>query len=425
MLVVQLRTDYAPGVEVDAARVEITQGAETLASEDRVLEVGEDYVAGVRLAEVAGLTTGDYRVTVTLFSSGATRAVRRIALSHPGGRFAVTALISRSCLDVSCPMDGEDASLSECVGGRCVEETCTAETPESCPAPECTDASGCPPSTDCTQAACVDGVCLETLDSSVCPDGERCIAGSGCFPETGTCAADLDCGHFDAMCLAGLMRRCAYLGVRDDNLVQLAVVDVGSGAVCSASTLETWPGIVSGAPQLFGGGTVWASNLPSGACATFRIDFETGRSAVEASPCGLPTPLTNDELVWVQHTDAGSSEGVIHRPGGTDIPFSAPTRWGSLFSLGPGEAALRQENDEYAVLDLTTGQITQTIVAPGTPQGVWRENTSFFFWAVGRGTDLELVTTEADGTELDRLPVMGLPPLMPPFGNYVGAGCAF
>src|SRR5688500_11523457 len=48
------------------------------------------------------------------------------------GPTTLTVLLSRTCLEVTCPAPGGDPALSTCRGGRCVSPRCSPDLPDFC-----------------------------------------------------------------------------------------------------------------------------------------------------------------------------------------------------------------------------------------------------------------------------------------------------
>lgn len=229
VLVVQLVSDYAPGLEVASARTVVSSdvaGADALREAIEDLTTRAALVDATRIAEVAIPAGHRYVVEVTLFDAGGARvASRRVALRFDGNA-AVTVVMTRSCRDVTCPSAG-DATATGCLGGRCVSPECTPEHPEACPAPECVGGGDCPAGA----AACVEPVCL----SGTCglrADDARCAEGARCHPEDGCeAAAEPDAGPPDA-------------GPPDAGPQDAGLPDAGPGVACASVCPGTCEGEV-------------------------------------------------------------------------------------------------------------------------------------------------------------------------------------
>ncbi|RLB46954.1 MAG: hypothetical protein DRJ42_26480, partial [Deltaproteobacteria bacterium] len=94
----------------------------------------------------------------------------------------VTVLMTRDCRGVACPGAGDDPLEAACLGGRCVDERCTPETPEFCPAPECGTSAECTDMiSDCADRVCEDGTCFVSTDAAICiPPNNYCDPTAGC-----------------------------------------------------------------------------------------------------------------------------------------------------------------------------------------------------------------------------------------------------
>ncbi len=174
---IDLRTDFVPATEFDTAAV-FVDGA-SFASTNHIVQLGSDYVRGVRLAsEQPG--TGTHHFRVALFQAGVEFASRTVTAEIQGDH-AITVVLSRDCRDVMCPGAGDAASQTACLGGLCIDPRCTPETPEFCEAAECTAPSDCPPHA-CADVRCA-GACLYAPNDDTCGDGLRCDVEAGCVPD--------------------------------------------------------------------------------------------------------------------------------------------------------------------------------------------------------------------------------------------------
>ncbi len=171
LLVVTLRTDLVPGVEVDAVVVSV-DGVERAR---RDLGPTERVVGGVVAAEISDLSLGGHRVELVLEREGAPVVAQVTAVTVTPAT-SVTVVITRDCRGVDC---GAGEAARACLGARCVEPSCTPETPEACPSPECADASECAASQACATPVCSAGVCLYD-DAGICAADEYCDPEFGC-----------------------------------------------------------------------------------------------------------------------------------------------------------------------------------------------------------------------------------------------------
>lgn len=409
---VDLRTDYAPGVEFDRVHVEVTREGVVVAAQELAVEQTDDFIVGARVADVEGMRSGLHQLNVTLSLAGTPRIEHRIVFEQPGGVFAITALITRNCEGIDCSTD----ALTQCLDGRCVDAMCSPTTPDTCPEPECMVNADCVATLDCGQAICAEGVCIEALDDSRCAAGV-CDRILGCTSSGGDCATSLDCARFEPDCLSTLGRRCALLGV-DGMLVRFVVYDPDSGDSCTVLSDVPPPGSSSGAPQLFNGSVVVSTG---GDCQLWSLSMDAGDAARVDAPCGLPAVLDDTQLAWVEADGLGG--GVIHIPGSPDASFMVPMNWGALWTLSPGEVALPQSDTEWEVVDLTSATVVETLTAPARSSGVWRDGDGLL-WLTGSENNLEVVHVNTRGDEAP-VPIQDLPMLEDAFSNYVGIGCAF
>ena len=172
---VDVRTDWIPSVEFDT--VVVRAGTET--PQSRPATLAEDYVRGVRVAELTNLANGRQDIDVRLMN-GAEMVARRTVPVQLTGDLAITVILTRDCSGISCPAG--DAAATACLGGRCVDPSCTPETPENCPVDDCSQDSDCPAAAQsCLSATCIYGTCLYDDDDS-CGDDLYCDVEVGCRP---------------------------------------------------------------------------------------------------------------------------------------------------------------------------------------------------------------------------------------------------
>ena len=190
-LVVELRTDFLPGMEFASVHTELVPhaGEAPVVSGPSYADVpvvtSDDLILGRRVAELSGLRSATYRVSVELRDLDGRKVASRQIVVRVQGAVGVTAVITRDCVDVECPGSGDDPAETECAGARCVRPECTPEHPEACAEPACTESRPCPSSTTgCAETLCGDGVCL-----AVAHDDE-CAADQFCHPELGCTARD-------------------------------------------------------------------------------------------------------------------------------------------------------------------------------------------------------------------------------------------
>lgn len=202
-LVVDLRTDFVPGVEFVAARTAVDGRVD-----DRVAARGDDFLRGIRIAEPGRFGRGVRDVTVTLLDLDGRELVQRHTVLNHDSDFAMTMLITRDCRDVTCPGAGDAAELSTCIAGSCADPTCNERDRSGCPADECAVATDCPAAAACAEAICVEGTCLYAPAGGACGDALYCDPEQGCLPiptpgdagtpDAGTPDAGFDAGGLDA-----------------------------------------------------------------------------------------------------------------------------------------------------------------------------------------------------------------------------------
>lgn len=192
-LLLDLRTDLVPAREFEAVAVEVSHVDGTTSVRHEV-DVDLDYLAGARVAELGAVPRGTADVSVSLLGGGDAVVVERVIRVEVEGPIVVTALVSRTCRDVSCPADGDDAEATTCVGGRCVDPRCSELDPAACGEAACASDAECVAGAECTQARCIEGQCAVVPDDARCEAGAICEAGAGCIPPElfGACDAH-DC----------------------------------------------------------------------------------------------------------------------------------------------------------------------------------------------------------------------------------------
>jgi len=182
-LIVDLRTDLVPGYQFTGITtvVRYADGSAAQLAEERSFAMpGEDYLAGVRIAELDDIPTGMLAIEVTLYDNLNTPVIDRTVLVRLDSATAVTVLITDSCRDVTCPGAGDDPSLSACVGGRCVDPRCSPESPEFCGEGGCGTDADCVTNAACAVPMCLSNECFAVADDSRCDPSELCDLREGC-----------------------------------------------------------------------------------------------------------------------------------------------------------------------------------------------------------------------------------------------------
>jgi formylglycine-generating enzyme required for sulfatase activity len=125
-LIVNVRTDLAPGVDFDQAIVELydergTFGERLRRVETRAVE-GDDFTGGFRVAELQAIPGGFYVVRAALLLDG-TLVVDALGPLELRENRAVTVDVTRACVGISCPQP-EDPNATVCVAGTCARPEC-------------------------------------------------------------------------------------------------------------------------------------------------------------------------------------------------------------------------------------------------------------------------------------------------------------
>ena len=213
-LVVDLRTDYLPGLEFSAAEVRLDDGPAL-----GVAAVpGLDFATGRRLAEYDDVSRGAHSVTVTLLTAGGSPIASRRTELEVRETSGLTVIITRDCADVACPSAGGDRAATECLGGRCIPPSCHTGDLDACGAADCTMPSDCESDVTCLQGMCVAGACLRVARDNRCAPEEQCDVVEGCVepecvpsPEICDGVDDEDCdGMVDegCVCTTGWSQPC-------------------------------------------------------------------------------------------------------------------------------------------------------------------------------------------------------------------------
>ncbi len=182
LLVVDLKTDFVPGVEFQRVRTVLVAGSGGLdRSTDEPAAVGDAFVSGRRIAEIGGLSAGNIEMRVELLrEDGGVVAVRPVRVDY-SGRLAVTVLITRDCAGVVCPAPDGDSSATACLNRQCVNPSCIEERPETCGS-VCEVASDCAGGSACATPVCVSGACLLDVEAARCGMDDYCHPELGCRP---------------------------------------------------------------------------------------------------------------------------------------------------------------------------------------------------------------------------------------------------
>jgi hypothetical protein len=199
-LLVDLRSDFVPGVEVARARTGVTVEGRVVGMDDVSL-AGADLLRGERIAEVSPLPPGSYLIVVDLITpAGTILFTRRVRVDHRTST-ALTVVATRDCEGRACPGPADPADATECFGGRCVPSGCAMLGEVGCPPVLCAGDGDCPPPVAaCAAARCRDGVCFAEGRMGACGRDAVCVPDRGCVdlgptPDAGTDAGGTDAGH--------------------------------------------------------------------------------------------------------------------------------------------------------------------------------------------------------------------------------------
>jgi len=179
---VDVRAELQAGVEFDAVRTEVLTGDASGRFAELDADPSAPWLDGTRVAELDGLPRGPVTVRVSLLRGGTLVIQRPIRVELSVANEGVTAIFTRECLGVECPIEGGDPVAAACVGGACQSDGCTPENPDACEAETCTDpAADCAGGVACAVAECTaDGACFHRPDGARCEPGQTCDPVEGC-----------------------------------------------------------------------------------------------------------------------------------------------------------------------------------------------------------------------------------------------------
>jgi len=420
-LVVDVLTNYRPGVDFDGVVVSVHRGDDTMATGVPVQTSARASVeprAGtptpLRAAEVVGLAPASYLVLVRLYSAEREVGQGRALVTTGEGAISVTVFVTVECDGVVCA-----APTSACLAGRCVDPRCTLEAPEFCPPEECaSDAMCAAAGPDCLVGVCLGRACVDFADDSRCGGG-RCDPVSGCeeAPDAGPGdAGGLDAGGADGGVDAGV----------DAGSPTPAFTSVAAGGLhtCAVSVdREVWCWGANGSGQL-GDGTTTDRPVPrpvpglSGVeqlalgrvhtCARSGGEVRCwGDSDFGQAGSAAMTTVTSPRLV------AGTDEASALVAGDSHncvLTVSDTVRcWGrgDAGQLGNGSTLLRQPapsnmTGASAVERLAAGQLHTCVVVAGAPRctGLNFEGQLGDDTRSSRDTLVDMVGVPADGRGL-------------------------
>ncbi|MEM6958168.1 MAG: FG-GAP repeat protein [Myxococcota bacterium] len=320
LLRVNVRTDFAPGIDFGSIQVE---------AEDRIrrvdLRAGQNFLLGAEVATFDDLSAGDVRVRATLVSPGGAPLAVRDVLVRFSDTASVTVVLTRSCENQAC------AAGSSCNNGECVMDACSPETPDACGTSACSAAADCPSVEEaCGALTCSLGECL--FETRSCAGGEFCVPDRGCV------ASDLpeDAGVEPDMSLLDM-------GTVDTGMVDMAIADEGVDTADSdAATLDGGPVGVSPWPLTADAIELRGSRVGDddfGSAVAISADgnvIAVGAPSDDSSERGIDPPENNDDLanagavyVFRRGGDGTWSEEAYLKPQSPDINAN----FGSSLSL--------------------------------------------------------------------------------------------
>lgn len=290
LLLVDVRTDLAPGVEVDLVRVTLlADGAEHRSAESAV-SASQRLSEGRRVAELGALSDGSYGLRVEALRRGAIVVARTVSVEVMADT-AIVVLLTRSCAAVACPRAGDPAGATSCVGGVCERPACLTGEEDECGAAQCRRDADCSATNPCVEASCIFTWCAEI------PRDERCVGGvcdyeRGCIAppaDGGVDAGMVDGGGVDAGDVDSGVVPCATgtancNGDPEDG----CEADLGSPATCGSCDRACG----AATPLCSGGECV--SGCPAGEmlCAGADTCTDLSRDSRNCGACGVscPTP---------------------------------------------------------------------------------------------------------------------------------------
>lgn len=203
-LVLSVRTDLAPGLQMDRVVAEVSTPEGVSEGRFEVLAgASREWGIGVRVVERA-LPPGRHRARVAaLDAAGAVIVERPVTFDIGSGVQQVTVWLTQDCAGVECP--ATDPALNACLAGRCVEERCVEEAAASCGPPACTGDGDCGPAPAgaCANRECTpSGACVDVLDHASCAAEAICDIDRGCVePALSPLSPPSDAGHAHVIAL--------------------------------------------------------------------------------------------------------------------------------------------------------------------------------------------------------------------------------
>src|SRR5690606_25172595 len=235
-LSVDVRTDLAPLTDFASVRVELFPGqGRDFDAVTREARSGDRFSEGVRIADFTGVPLGASRVRATLLDSAGAEVLARSVDVAIAGDYALTIVLSASCVGRACPGASEPASYTACVSGECVDPRCGGPDPQGCGDVSCRAPADC--TLDCL-AACIGGACVcigsrEDAGAPVETDAGR-DAGPVVPPDAGPCPGECTPGETDEE-----TRACGECGAGTERRGRTCGADCRWGAFSAWGACET------------------------------------------------------------------------------------------------------------------------------------------------------------------------------------------
>jgi hypothetical protein len=183
-LLVQVRTDLAPGLEFTGVTVEVIDdlaSPEALFYREAVAVEGQDYLDAHPVGSFR-VAPGTYSLRVQLADRDDRAVLGRAVVTDVSANTVVTVVMTRSCRGVTCEGGPEDVAVKACLGGACVDPHCTEQTLDACGVAQCTSDADCAGGPPCATSACLSGACASVGHHDRCDALSWCDATRGCVP---------------------------------------------------------------------------------------------------------------------------------------------------------------------------------------------------------------------------------------------------
>ncbi len=276
VVAVDVRTDFAPGVEFVTVRTESSTSREDLVAGGASMRVelgafrGDDFLDGRRVAELSPIAAGSTYIRVSLLDTSGSIVVDRVTVIDVRENTGVVVVLSRRCAGVRCPGPADDPEETTCSNGQCVRPDCGSGSSIACGAPACSIDADCS-AASCAVARCADGTCLVRPSDTLCMAEERCDGEAGC------------------------VARCPMEGAECDDGDDCTSDDVCTGGVCAGMPYVCEP-TACGTLTCDGLGGCTASTGP-GCCGNGTCD--TGEDCTSCpADCGAPVQVCDSCRAW-------------------------------------------------------------------------------------------------------------------------------